>query len=221
MEKENQNLENMEQQEKISRILLLLQTFSSSLEKACDGKKSTNDISEERFIWETINKVFVILISCENSLTAKDSLLAHLIARYTYEMLIVFIYIFDDKEKRQEKISKFLTFNQFTNTDRKWINKTYTEMLEDIPDHVYFDTHKDHYRHLSNFAHPTMDSFLLNRRGQQSEFSLISSTVLLTMRTIIEIINICFENNLYFDEVHKNMLDVNTYLLQIDKLMKK
>mgnify|MGYP001566146289 CR=1 FL=1 len=211
----------MEYIKQSNETIALLRRLFKELENASAGRLSTNDITPDRLLWEIFNKVFTILVTCENSLNTKDSLTAHLVARYTYEMLIVFAYIFLDKSKTQERTEQFLKFNQFKNTERAWTGKTYAQMFESIPDKTRFLIHKTHYRNLSNFAHPTMDSFLLNRRGQQSEFLMMLSTILLTLRTILEIINICFEENLYFDEKQKAMLNIVIISSVAEKLMKE
>ena len=79
--------------------IALLQRLFRELENASKGKLSTNDKTPDRLLWEIFNKVFTILVTCENGLLTKDSLTIHLVARYSYEMLIVFAYIVLDKSK--------------------------------------------------------------------------------------------------------------------------
>jgi hypothetical protein len=155
-----------------NKTVALLRSFYEQLEQASKGNLSTNDITPDRLFWEVINKIFTILVICENSLTFKDSLTAHLVARYTYEMFVIVAYVFLDKSKTRERAAQFLKFNQFTNTGRAWSDKTFAQMLKDLPDNSRFAFHKNHYRNLSNFAHPTMNSFLLNRMGAKVEFSM-------------------------------------------------
>lgn len=209
----------LESQKRSGDTITLLHKLSKELENACSGKVSTGDITPERLLWEIFNKVFTILVTCENALITKDSLTAHLVARYTYEMLIVFAYIFLDKSKTQERAKQFLQFNQFKNTERMWTDKTYAQMLDSLPSNSRFTTHKKHYRNLSNFAHPTMDSFLLNRRGQRVEFLMMIGTILLTVATVLEIIRICFEENLYFDEEKRAIIDLAGLSFETDRLM--
>lgn len=114
--------------------IMLLRQLSKELGNASKGKLSTADKTPERLLWEIFNKIFSILVTCENGLLTKDSLTIHLIARYAYEMLIVFAYVFLDKSKTQERAEKFISFNQFKNEDRRWTDKTYAQMLESIPD---------------------------------------------------------------------------------------
>ena len=49
----------------------LLQQLSKELENASRGKLSTNDITPDRLLWEIINKIFSILVTCENGLHLK------------------------------------------------------------------------------------------------------------------------------------------------------
>jgi len=200
--------------------IALLKKLSSELEAASKDKLSTNEKTPERLLWEIFNKVFTILVICENGLLTKDSLTIHLVARYSYEMLIVFAYVFLDKSNREERAKQFISFNQFTNTDRMWTDKTYSQMLESLPDKTRFATHKKHYRNLSNFAHPTMDSFMLNRRGDQNEFLVNLGTVLLTLGTILEIVKICFEEKLYFNDEQRKLLNIVDISTKVDRLMK-
>lgn len=200
--------------------IVLLQRLFRELKNASKGKLSTNDKTPDRLLWEIFNKVFTILVICENGLLTKDSLTIHLVARYAYEMLIVSAYIFLDKSKTQERAEKFISFSQFKTTDRMWTDKTYAQMLDSIPDKTRFTIHKTHYRNLSNFAHPTMDSFMLNRRGTQSEFFMNLSTVLLTLSTILEIIKICFEEKLYFNEEQWKLLNFADMSERVGELMK-
>jgi hypothetical protein len=198
----------------------LLQRLSKELEIASKGKLSTNDKTPDRLLWEIFNKIFTILVTCENALLTKDSLTVHLIARYSYEMLIVFAYVFLDKSKTQERAEQFILFNQFKNTDRMWTDKTYAQMLEALPDKTRFAIHKTHYRNLSNFAHPTMDSFMLNRRGDQSEFLMNLSTLLLTLGTVLEIVRICFEEHLHFTDGEQKLINIAEITTEADQLMK-
>ena len=200
--------------------IALLQRLFRELENASKGKLSTNDKTPDRLLREIFNKVFTILVTCENGLLTKDSLTIHLVARYSYEMLIVFAYIVLDKSKTQERAEQFISFNQFKTTDRMWTDKTYTQILDSIPDKVSFAIHKTHYRNLSNFAHPTMDSFMLNRRGNQSEFLMNLSTVLLTLGTVLEIIRVCFEEKLYFNDEQWKLLNFTDISAKADGLMK-
>jgi|GEM_PF-6629342 len=206
--------------EQTKKTIVLLQQLFRELENACKGKLSTNDKTPERLLWEIVNKMFTILVSCENGLLTKDSLTIHLVARYSYEMLIVFAYIFLDKPKTQEKVDQFISFNQFKNTDRMWTDKTYSQMIESIPDKTRFALHKKHYRNLSNFAHPTMDSFTLNRRGDKLEFLMNLNTALLTLDIILEIIKICFEEKLYFSDEQKKLINLVDVSQKKDKLIK-
>lgn len=203
------------------QVIKLLRQLSINLEHASKGKLSTNDKTPERLLWEIFNKIFSILVICENSVLKKDSLTIHLIARYSYEILIVFAYIFFDNSKMQERAEQFISFNQFKNTNRKWTDKTYAQMLESIPNGSRFAMHKKHYRNLSNFAHPTMDSFLLNRRGDDNEFHMILNTVLLTIGTILEIIKICIDENLHFNNKQKGILDIENISTTTDRIMKE
>lgn len=213
----------MKYDKQIKESLALLQRLSGELQKACNGKLSTNDITPNRLLWEIFNKIFSILVICENCLIAKDSLTIHLVARYTYEMLIVFAYIFQGKSvaDKKKEAEQFIRFNQFTNNKRKWTDKTLAEMIKSIPNSQRFTTHSNHYRNLSNFAHPSMDSFMLNRKGKDYEISMILGTTLLTIGTILEIIKICFEENLYFDDQHKNMLNFEAISSNMGRLMKE
>ncbi len=199
----------------------LLNRFSSALEKAAAGKLSTNEITPERLMWEIYNKVFNILVICENCITFKDSLTSHLVARYTYEMLIVSAYIFQDKTETTERVRKFLEFNQFQSQERKWTKVDYASIVEALPDNSRFSSHKDHYRRLSNFAHPTMDSFLLNRRGNDAEFLQMLNTVLLTIGTILELVKITIEEDLYFENKTELMIETAYITAKADELMKE
>lgn len=201
--------------------IALLKRFSSDLEKLSKGKISTKDVTPERLWWEIFNKIFAILATCENCIVSKDSLATHLIARYTYEMLIISGWIFLDDNNIQKRIEQFVNFDQFQKIECKWTNKTYTQMIEEIPGNPRFSFHKEHYRKLCNFAHPTMDSFLLNRRGVKIEFLMILSTVHLTIDTILEIIKICFEKNLYFSTEQKAMFDISAISTKSKELMKE
>ncbi len=203
----------------VSKTVALLQLFSHNLEAAMAGKVSTADITPDRLLWEIFNKVFTILVTCENCLNFKDSLSVHLVARYTYEMLVVFAYIFLEKSRTQERVDQFLNFSQFKSTERMWTDKTFKQMLDSIPDKTRFAIHSKHYRNLSNFAHPTMDSFLLNRRGDVYEFSMILSTVLLTLGTILEIARTCVQEDLYFNEEQKKMLKLEATQLMAQQIM--
>jgi len=211
----------MRYQKHINETIGLLRQLSKELQLACKGKVSTNDITPDRLLWHIFNKIFSILVICENGLLMKDSLTIHLIARYSYEVLIIFAYIFLDKSKIQERVGEFLTFTQFKSTKQKWTDKTYAKMLEEIPNNTRFSTHKRHYRNLSNFAHPNMDSFLLNCKGEDYEISMILSTTLLTIGTILEIIKICFEENLYFDDQRRKMLNLTAVSSNVSRLMKE
>lgn len=205
-----------------TETIISLQELSKALEKATKDKLSTNELTPERLLWEIYNKIFTILITCENCITSKDSLTAHLIARYTYELLIIFAYIFQDKTARLERAKKFLEFNQFQTLERKWTKVEYKQMIEALPDGSRFSIHSDHYRRLSNFAHPTMDSFMLNRRGNEIELRMIVNTVLLTLSTILEIIKICIEDKLYFDPTQEEELlkEMKRIYDKTDNLMK-
>ncbi len=201
--------------------LALLDKLFRELEVASKGKLSTNEITPDRLLWEIINKIFSILVTCENCLRSKDSLAIHLIARYTYEMLIVFAYIFLNRPDTGEMAKQFTRFNQFKSDKRKWTDETIAHMAENIPNKERFANHKEHYRNLSNFAHPTMDSFLLNRRGDISEFSMILNTLLLTVRYILGIIAICFEVNLYFDDQQKKKINLASISSEAERIMKE
>jgi len=209
----------MAKEKQKGETIVLIQTLFNQLEDASRGKLSTNDITPDRLLWEIYNKIFSILVTCENCITFKDSLSAHLVARYTYEMLVVFVYIFLDKPKTPERMQKFLTFNQFKEEKRAWTDKTFAQMLEEIPEKDRFSLHKKHYRNLSNFAHPTLDSFLLNRRGDEYEFSMILNTVLLTFVTALEIVKICLEKDLYFSKDEKLKIDIESLHAEADRLM--
>lgn len=205
----------------IKETVTLIRKLSDDLERASAGKLSTNDISTDRLLWEVFNKVFTILVTLENSLHTKDSLTIQLIARYSYELMIISAYILLDRTKTENRARDFLTFNQYKDAKRAWTDKTYAQMLEDIPDKNRFASHKKHYRALSNYAHPTMDSFLLNRKGQDIEFLMALSTTLLTIGTIVEVIKICFEQNLYFSDNQKKAIDLITISQTTDRLMKE
>jgi hypothetical protein len=153
----------------VDKTIILLRKLFKELEAVSTGKLSSNDITPERLLWEVFNKIFSILVTLENSLRFKDSLSNHLVARYTYEMLIIFAYVFTDKNLTQERATKFLSFNQFQNVERKWTDLDLTSMINSLPDNSRFNLHKGHYRNLCNFAHPSMDSFMLNRRGEAKE----------------------------------------------------
>lgn len=206
---------------KKNETIALLQQFSNDLEKLCEGKVSTNDVTPERLWWEIFNKIFSILVTCENCLTTKDSLSTHLIARYTYEVLIISGYIFLDDDTVQKRVEQFIKFNQFQNIERKWTSKGYAQMIKEIPDNTRFSFHKELYRKLCNFAHPTMDSFKLNHMGDKNEFLIIISTILLTVGAILEIIKICFEKDLYFFTEQKAIFDIPAISTEVDRLMKE
>ena len=205
----------------IQDTVKLLRDLSKELEEASKGKLSTNDTTPERLLWEIFNKVFNILVILENGLLTKDSLTIHLVARYSYEMLVVFAYIFLDKSETQKRAQEFTQFDQFKNLKRMWTDKTFSQMVEAIPNDSRFKIHKQHYRNLSNFAHPTMDSFRLNRRGDQSEFLMIFGTLLLTVGTILEIIKICFEENLHFTEVERKKINLKNFHTKTEQIMKE
>jgi len=205
--------------EQIQDTVKLLRNLSKELEEASNGKLSTNDTTPERLLWEIFNKIFNILVILENSLLAKDSLTIHLVARYSYEMLIVFAYIFLDKSETQTRAQEFTQFNQFKDSKRMWTDKTFSQMVEAIPNDSRFKIHKRHYRNLSNFAHPTMDSFQLNRRGDQNEFLMIFGTLLLTVGTILEITKICFEENLHFTETEKKKVNLTNFYTKTNQIM--
>jgi len=213
----------MKYSKQVKKTLKLLQQISEELERACEGKLSTDDITPDRLLWEIFNKIFSILVICKNCLLQKDSLTTHLVSRYTYEMLVVFGYIFQGKSatKKEKKAGQFLRFNQFRSSKRKWTDKTLSDMIKNISNNQRFAKHQKHYRNLSNFAHPTNDSFLLNRRGEDCEFLMILNTTLLTIRIILEIIKICFEDNLYFDDQHKKMFNLVEISSSADILMKE
>lgn len=201
------------------KTVALLRSFYGQLEQASKGNLSTADITPNRLFWEVINKIFTILVTCENSLTFKDSLAAHLVARYTYEMFVIVVYVFLDKSKTQERAEQFLKFNQFKNTERAWSDKTFAQMLKDLPDNSRFAFHTGHYRNLSNFAHPTMNSFLLNRMGAEVEFSMTINTVLLTLNTILEIVKICFAESTFFSDEQKAHVNLAKISEEIDTIM--
>jgi len=207
-------------QEHIKKTVSLLEKLFSELELASKGKLSTDEITTERFLWEIFNKIFNTLVILENCLKFKDSLTAHLTARYVYEMLIIFAYIVDDRDASQEKARKFLSFNQFKNSERKWTDLDLARMIDELQDSSRFELHKKHYRHLCNFAHPSMDSFMLNRRGDSSEFHMILITVLLTVGTMIEIAKICLEEDLYFTETKRATTQLVQISSEADFLMK-
>lgn len=202
-------------------IIHLLQRLSLILEEASKGKVSTDEITPERLLWEIYNKIFTLIVSCESCIRLKDSLVSHLVARYTYELLIVFAYIFQDKDSRSERVDKFLNFNQFKTPERKWTKVEYSQMINGLPDGERFSMHKSLYRKLSNFAHPTMDSFLLNRRGPDVELLLILNTVLLTLGAMFEIVDICIKEKLYFDESTDLSLEINSLRFETDRIMKE
>lgn len=204
----------------MQQTIALLQRLSRDLENASEGRWSSNDVTPDRLLWEIFNKIFTILVTCENGLRAKDSLAIHLVVRYAYEMLVVFFYIFLDESKTEERARQFISFNQFKNTERQWTNKTFAQMVESISNNEWLILHKGLYRGLSNFAHPTMDSFMLNRRGDESEFMMNLSTVFITIGTILEIIRTCFDRNLYFNDKQKSMLNISELYLEVDKLTK-
>lgn len=201
--------------------LALLEQFSSDLKRLSEGKISTNEVTPERLWWEIFNEIFSILVTCENCIVSKDSLTSHLIARYTYEMLIISDWIFLDDNNMQKRIEQFVNFNQFQREEKKWTDKSYTQMIEEIPEGSRFSFHKKHYRNLCNFAHPTMDSFLLNRKGDKNEFLMILNTVLLTIGTILEIIKICFEKSLYFSNDKKSTFDISAISTKAKGLMEE
>lgn len=181
-------------------ILSLIADFSASLDLLCAGKVSTNDISSERLVWEFYNKIFTILVSLENSIRLKDSLSANLMARFTYETFVTFAYIYTDPAQREDRVKAFLNFEQSVSMDRTWSGKTFTQMLESVPKPERYTFHKQHYRTLSNLAHPTLNSFYLNRKGQDIEFAQILTTTCLTLTTIRQIIILTVEHKLYFEE---------------------
>ena len=207
----------------IAETKALLQQLFNELKNASMDKISTNEVTPDRLLWEIFNKIFSILITCENSLSAKDSLTIHLIARYAYEMLVVFAYVFLGKStnEKSDVAKKFLNFNQFKNSERKWTDNTLVDMIKNIPNNQRFARHQKHYRNLSNFAHPSMDSFMLNRKGEDHEVLMILNTTLLTIGTILEIIKICFEERLYFSEEQKSILDLIGISSDASALMKQ
>ncbi len=203
-------------------ILELKSQLWNQLVQAVEGKLSTSDVTQERLLWEVFNKIFSILEICENSLITKDSLTIHLVARYTYEMLIIFAYLFFNELERQKRIEDFIKFNQFKSTKKKWTNKTFFQMVDSISSYdSRFKNHESTYRNLSNFAHPTMDSFLLNRRGGESEFLVIFGSFLFNLGVIIEIIKICFEKNLFFTEEDRKKISIENLSEKTSKVMKK
>jgi len=207
--------------ERKEETIALIRRLSNDLEKLSEGKISTNDVSPERLWWEIFNKIFAILATCENCIVTKDSLTAHLIARYTYEVLIISGYIFIDDNDAQKKIEQFVNFDQFQRAECKWTDKTYIQMIKEIPGDSRFSFHKEFYRKLCNFAHPTMDSFLLNRRGDKFEFLMILNTAHLTIDTILEIVKLCFEKNVYFSDKQKTIFDISAISTKSKKLMKE
>jgi hypothetical protein len=199
----------MHYKEQARNISKLLDELSSVLESSSVNKISKKELNPERMLWEIHSKIFTIIITTQNALLTKDSLSTHLVARYTYEILIIFYYIFSDKTKSEERSKAFLSFNQFETKQRDWKNgKTFTVLLEEIPDKSFLNFHKNHYRNLSNLGHPTMDSFLLNRRGEESEFKTIINTSILIIRNLIEIETSCIKWNIYFDSGQRDTLKV-------------
>jgi hypothetical protein len=194
---------------KKAQTLDLINSLYINLEKATEGKLSSDEININRFWWEVINKLFTILVTLENSLRTKDSLTTHLVARYIYELLIVCEYVStSSKFSPEQKVKDFLAFNQFRQNKRDWKDSvTYKDMLKEV-NSQYLNLHQDHYRHLSNFSHPTPDSFFLNRRGEKNEFKLIMSTCVLSVGTILEILKVCFEKSDFFNDIEKEKINL-------------
>jgi hypothetical protein len=172
-------------------VISLLLDFSRKLEKVSKDKLSISEHNEHQFVWEFTNKTFSVLVSLENFIRCKDSLAAHLMCRFTYEMLVTFAYVVSDREKRQERISDFLSFNQFKTEKRQWSSLGITGMVNELKNSERFSNHSHHYKNLSNFAHPTNDLFMLNRRGEESEFMMIQNSVLLSLATLVIMFEIC------------------------------
>jgi hypothetical protein len=181
----------------IKEIKKLFEEFDKFLLDVTKNNVSTNENTPESLLWEIYNTFFTVTISCLNAIDSKDSLVIHLLARYTYELLVIFLYIFCDEQDRETRAKQFLSFNQFKTVDRKWTNLTLKDMISNLPDKKWLSSHETLYRNLSNFAHPSMDSFMLRRRGTEAEYAMILSTSYLILQTMIEIIDQCRLSGIY------------------------
>lgn len=197
------------------RLISVLAEYSSMLELCVSGKLSRAEKDTDQFIWEFNNKIFTILVSLENAVKSKDSLTVHLMARYTYEMLVIFLYVILNEDKRSERVLRFLNFEQHKTNQRQWnYDVTYRQMIDDNPEITErLKGHKSLYRCLSNSAHPSNDSFLLNRKGTEAETKLIVNTAVLSVLNLVEINHTYVDKHLFLDE--EKCIILGTYLKKL------
>lgn len=188
--------------ELVIKLLNKLNEFSLSL---VSGKKSTEEIDSDRLFWELFHKIFTIIDILKKSINNKDSLTTHLVVRYLYEIFIVSLYILCDEETRTVRVFDFLNFSKSKSPNSKWTKTTYQEMIDSINEDDWSKIHKELYPSLCNFAHPNMDSFLLNRCGEYAENEIILKTTLLGVYTITELISLIDRKSDYLEK-YKNTL---------------
>lgn len=182
-----------------TETITLLSALYDALETATEGEKSTDDINSQRLLWEFINKIFTIIVSTENGIKLKDSLSIQLVGRYTYETLVSFLYIYLESAYTEERARAFLNYDPHADPRKKYFdNKNFADMLRALLDKSWSEMHSSHYRELSSLAHPTMRSFLINRKGQETEFRILINTALLIIGAIREILSLCIQKGLFF-----------------------
>jgi hypothetical protein len=135
-------------------------------------------------------------------------------------MLVVTYYVFYDKEKINERAADFLEFNHLTSSKRAWTEKTFSGMIETLPESL-FTSHKKLYRSLSSFAHPTMMSFRLNAHGDEREFGLILLIVYQAFLILLEILKFFCERKLFFANPEDTLKMLTKYNNDVSIMMKK
>lgn len=136
----------------------------------------SDEKNKEQALLEIMNRFYSNLICLQNHLLAKDSLSATLIQRYNNELTVDFYYILDPGGEK-DKIKNF--FNHKI-VEREWSKIDKAEKRKFVPPWVMGqDTYKEHFKILSNLAHPNIISLRLNRRGVESEFSTIKDAICL------------------------------------------
>lgn len=155
-----------------------------------DGHLSTSNKDKTQFLWEVNNKIFNAIVIIENAVIHKDSLSIHLLQRYFYELSIITNFILSSPNS-EDQAKSFLSFEQDKSSERKWTKTDYKSMIEAIQKNNpagRFASHDSFYRSLSNLGHPTYDSFLLNRKGEEIEFYQILGAGLLIVGIICDLI---------------------------------
>lgn len=142
----------------------LIQDFIFILEKEIEKFGTSTQRSEQKdAIMLIVQGFHCILGSLKNALSENDALVASLLQRYNYELMIDFYYLIDPSGERQ----KIQNFFSHTINDRQWSSCSKPEKEKYLPPWIVSqESTKQLYKKLSNLAHPNIISLRLNTKAK-------------------------------------------------------